>query len=101
LRFADKTKGARLNLAGRNNGENEFFQLLKSGLLFWRRRQLRSAGPWWKETVQRPGGKEAQAIVADRGQLVSEDAEVLSLAGSAPPNKHTKYRGEAARTSTK
>ena len=45
LRFANKTKSVmHLNLAGRNNGENEFFQLLKSGQLF-RSRQFYSTGP--------------------------------------------------------
>jgi hypothetical protein len=33
---------------------------------------------WWREAVRSPGGKEAQAIGADRGQLVRDDAEILS-----------------------
>jgi hypothetical protein len=41
LRFADKTKSARLNLAGRSIDANEFFQLFKSGPRFWRREYAR------------------------------------------------------------
>lgn len=33
---------------------------------------------WWRETVRPPGGKEAQAIGAGRGQLVRDDAESLT-----------------------
>lgn len=35
----------------------------------------------WRETVRRPGGKEAQAIRADRGELVLDDDAATKLTG--------------------
>lgn len=52
---------------------------------------------WWREAVRRPGGKEAQAIRADRGELVLDDASAicgkLPLGSSGPFGLEEFFRG--------